>query len=99
MIKYMGVILIITAVIIAVAVFGYLKRDIIKQDIAIEGQKCRKRYGSFSIEQCIQKADLVKGRDWLEQKNGGIAPQLYRRKIKYKNHFEDCRCLVVRKGL
>lgn len=99
MIRYIGVTFIIIAIVIAIIVLKYLRYDIFKQDIAVKGQECRKKYGSFSIEQSMQAENFVKGKDWLMQKNGGTAPQLYKRKIKYKNHFEDYKCLGARKGL
>lgn len=99
MIGYVGILAIIVALIIVAIVFVFLKYDKNEQNVAIKGQKYRKEHGAFQLQQSVQDNGLIKEKEWLQQKNKGFKPESYTKRITYKNHFEDCECLVQKRGL
>ena len=99
MIGYAGILVIIAALIIAGMVFAFVNNDKKQQEIIIKGKEYRKEHGAFQFEQSMQDNGLIKEKEWLKQKNKGYNPESYAKKIKYRNHFEDCECLVQKRGL
>lgn len=98
MTQYIGFILIIAAVIIAIIVLRFLRYDYKEQATTIIGNDYRREHGEYSVEDFIETT-LVKSRQWLRQKNGGAEPKLYKKEIEYTEHFEECNLLVPKKGL
>lgn len=98
MTQYIRFILIIAAVIIAIIVLLFLQQDYKKQTTAIEGSAYRREHGEYSVGKFVE-ITLIKSRQWLRQRNGGVEPKLYKKKIEYTEHFEECNLLVSKKGL
>lgn len=94
-----GIILSMGAFIVVGGVLYFLKKDYCEQKNAIEGQEYRRIFGGFSFEQCLKNKNLIKPKDWLEQKNKGKKPDEYNKKIKYVSHLDNHECVVSTRGL
>lgn len=95
----LGFVLTMGALIVAGGVLYFLKKDYTEQKNAIDGQQYRREFGGFSFEDCLKNRNLIKPKEWLEQKNNGEIPSEYNKKIQYVNHLDDHECIVLLRGL
>lgn len=90
--------IIVAAIIVSACAFIWTIINYRKQKEIIVGQNYRKMYGLFDTSKYSDTQDAIKTLQWVKQKNAGLEPETFNKKLEFINYFEGCNPIIAKKG-
>ncbi len=92
-----GVIVSSIGIIFAIYSFFAILSDMKKQKRIVEGLEYRRIYGLFDVSKYINSQEAIKRISFLWQKNDGLDPKIFNRRLSFINYLEEDSQLIIKK--